>query len=150
MKLFFSIIIPCYNSSGTLPRAVKSVVTQGLPSFEIIIIDDGSSDNTSSIIASLKLKSVKYIRLKRNHGPGYARNVGIKNANGNYIALLDADDYFLPNRLETLSYYLKNNKIDAVADNLFLNYEKSNKLVEPMFKELLLKNLNFCTYLKHF
>ncbi|MBU0636705.1 glycosyltransferase [Patescibacteria group bacterium] len=98
-KLKISVIIPTYNSARYIKEAIDSVLTQTLLPFEIIVINDGSTDNTEQIIASyIELGKIIYIK-KKNNGTASARNVGIKNAKGELIAFLDADDVWLPEKL---------------------------------------------------
>jgi glycosyltransferase involved in cell wall biosynthesis len=96
-----SVIIPTYNRAHLLPRAVESVLRQTFQDFELIIIDDGSTDNTKEAIEEFqkKDKRIKYFYHK-NAGPSSARNLGIKNSIGKYIAFLDSDDVWLPEKLE--------------------------------------------------
>lgn len=100
-----STIIPTYNSAKTLDRAIESVLQQTLPTYEIIIIDDGSVDETPEVINRFQGK-IKYIK-QINSGVSAARNKGIKASTGNWIAFLDADDEWLPNKLELQSRVLK-------------------------------------------
>ena len=93
-----SVIIPTYNYAHFIAEAVESVLAQTVPVFEIIVVDDGSSDNTEEVIKQLGDK-VKYIRQK-NGGVGLARNTGVKNSSGEFIAFLDADDIWLPQKIE--------------------------------------------------
>ena len=96
-----SVIIPTYNRVHLIGKAIKSVLNQTYQDFEIIVIDDGSTDNTGEIIRSFKDKRVKYIKkYKENKGISVARNIGIKMARGKYIALLDSDDEWLPEKLD--------------------------------------------------
>lgn len=94
-----SVIIPTYNYAHFIAEAVESVLAQTFPIFEIIVVDDGSSDNTEEIIKQFGDK-VKYIRQK-NGGVGLARNTGVKNSTGDFIAFLDADDIWLPPKIES-------------------------------------------------
>ena len=88
-----SVIIPTFNRAHLIGRAIKSVLNQTYQDFEIIVIDDGSTDNTGEIIRSFTDKRIKYIKkYKKNKGISVARNIGIKVARGKYIALLDSDD----------------------------------------------------------
>ncbi|MDF1584743.1 MAG: glycosyltransferase family 2 protein [Methyloprofundus sp.] len=93
-----SAIIPAYNSQDFILDAIQSIQNQTHPVDEIIVIDDGSTDNTRLILAS-KANDIKYIKQK-NQGPSAARNTGIKAAQGDWIAFLDADDQWLPDKIE--------------------------------------------------
>jgi glycosyltransferase involved in cell wall biosynthesis len=106
-----SVIIPAYNVEETIINCVESVLQQTLPVFEIIIINDGSSDNTLKSILSYKTDmelSKLYIYTQPNSGPSKARNEGIKYASGNWIAFLDADDMWLPDKIEKQVQFLYN------------------------------------------
>jgi len=105
-----SAIIPTYNRAQLLPRSVQSVLNQTLQNFEIIIVDDGSIDNTEEIVKEFqrKDKRIRYIKQERNKGAGAARNVGIKAARGEYIAFIDSDDEWLPEKLEKHIKVFKN------------------------------------------
>ena len=93
-----SVIIPTYNYAHFIDEAIESVLAQTFPIFEIIVVDDGSSDNTEEIIKKFGDK-VRYIKQK-NGGVGLARNTGVKNSGGEFIAFLDADDIWLPQKIE--------------------------------------------------
>lgn len=96
-KPLVSIIIPTYNREKYIKRAINSVLSQSFQDFEIIIIDDGSTDNTKKILEPyLKDKRIKYI-FQKNQKVSRARNNGIKNSTGKYVALLDSDDYWIDN-----------------------------------------------------
>src|SRR5690606_24200440 len=103
-----SVIIPCYNSSDTIARAITSVLNQTLAATEIIIVDDGSSDvnQTQDIIQQLDDRRIKLIKHQQNKNGSAARNTGIKAATGDIIALLDADDEWLPTHIEASVAYL--------------------------------------------
>jgi glycosyltransferase involved in cell wall biosynthesis len=92
------VIIPAYNSAAFLAEAVGSVLEQSFQDFEIIIVDDGSNDNTRAVCAQFPTEKVRTIFQKNMGSPG-ARNTGIHSAAGEYIAFLDADDWFLPDKL---------------------------------------------------
>ncbi len=97
MSPLVSVIIPTYNCAKYIGRAIQSVINQHYRSFEIIVVDDGSMDDTSHVIGKLG-DDIKYI-YQKNQGPSAARNTGIRNANGGLIAFLDADDEWLPEKL---------------------------------------------------
>ena len=95
-----SVVIPTYCRAHLLGRAIQSVLNQTYQDLEIIIVDDGSSDNTDEVVKSLKDERIRYIRHEKNKGATAARNTGIKAARGEYIAFQDSDDEWLPQKLE--------------------------------------------------
>ena len=96
--------MPAYNSAATLPRAVQSALAQDLRDLEILIIDDGRATTTAEVAAALAAADprVRAITLPRNRGKPFAMNTGIAPARGRWIAVLDADDWYAPDRLSTL------------------------------------------------
>ena len=94
-----SVIIPTFNRSNVLNEAIKSVLNQSFQDFELIVVDDGSTDGTSELLESYG-DSIHYC-FQENKGPSAARNLGIKNATGLYITFLDSDDLWLPDKLFT-------------------------------------------------
>ena len=94
-----SVIIPTYNRADFIGRAIESVLDQTYQDFEIIVIDDGSKDNTENIVKSFDDTRITYIRLKDNKGAAVARNTGIGTARGKFIAFQDSDDEWLPQKL---------------------------------------------------
>jgi succinoglycan biosynthesis protein ExoO len=114
-----SVIIPVFNSSETLPKAVQSVLNQTLQSFEIIIVNDGSNDNTLSISYALAKheERIKVIDIPENLGKAHAMNTAMSECSGEWIAVLDADDIYIPDRLETLLREGGSRNVDLVADN---------------------------------
>ncbi|MBV8798254.1 MAG: glycosyltransferase family 2 protein [Alphaproteobacteria bacterium] len=107
MTPFFSVIIPVYNRASILGRALGSILAQSCADFEVIVVDDGSTDDPASVIAQFDDPRILYIR-QRNRGGGAARNAGIDAARGRYIAPLDSDDEFLPGHLERMKQLLHN------------------------------------------
>lgn len=106
MNPLFSIIIPTHNRVKLLQKAVQSVQNQKTDSWEIIIIDDGSTDNTKDIVNAISDHRIHYFYQEHKERSA-ARNVGIENAKGKYICFLDDDDYFLPNHLEVIEKEIK-------------------------------------------
>jgi glycosyltransferase involved in cell wall biosynthesis len=108
-----SVIVPTYNRSELLPRAINSILNQTFKDFELIIVDDGSTDNTKKIIEKYSENDsrIKYIYQENSGGPPRPKNTGIKIAKGNYIAFLDSDDEWLPSKLEEqIKKYIENDK----------------------------------------
>lgn len=96
-----SVIIPTYNRAHLIGRAIQSVLDQTYQDFEIIVVDDGSTDNTEEVVTDFNDERLRYIRLEENSGTSAApRNTGIKVARGKYIAFQDSDDEWLPEKLE--------------------------------------------------
>ena len=96
---YFSVVIPLYNRAHLIQRTLKSVLEQTCQDFEIVIVDDGSSDNPEPVIRELADDRIRYFRFP-NEGGGGARNRGVDLARGTYVAFLDSDDLFLPKKLE--------------------------------------------------
>jgi len=99
-KPLVSVIIPVYNRGSSIKRAAESVLSQTYGDIELIVVDDGSNDNTGEEVEAIEDTRVRYIRLNKNRGAPAARNVGTKAAKGDYIAFQDSDDQWLPQKLE--------------------------------------------------
>ncbi|MBC7528709.1 MAG: glycosyltransferase family 2 protein [Chthonomonadaceae bacterium] len=133
-----SVVIPAYNSEKFVADAIKSVLAQTVPPLEIIVVDDGSTDGTSGIVSRFS-SSVRPIR-QGNEGPASARNHGIREAKGEWIALLDADDTWLPQKLERQILHTNDSKIGVIhAFSEGWKREESGR-GNPDFKTLWLKN----------
>jgi succinoglycan biosynthesis protein ExoO len=115
----FSIIIPAYNVSRIIGRAIRSAASQTFPPLEILVIDDCSTDDTVEIVRALgrEIPSLRVLSTPANSGPSAARNVGLRAAKADWIALLDADDAWKPGRLERLSEVARATSADFVADD---------------------------------
>ena len=130
-----SIITPLYNAENYIGKTIYSVLKQNLDDWELLIIDDFSSDNSCKIVNEFieKDQRIKLIKLEENSGAAVARNTGIKAANGRFIAFLDSDDTWLPEKLsEQVSFMLKNDYV--------LTYTQYHQVDE---NGNLLKYLNF-------
>ena len=99
----FSIVIPTYNRAKLLRKAIQSVLDQKNHDWELIVVDDGSTDNTKEIISLINDRRIHYF-YQNNKERSAARNVGIRKSIGQYICFLDDDDYFLPNHLTAFEY----------------------------------------------
>lgn len=100
MQIKFSVVIPVYNKAETISRSLNSVLSQTYKNYELIVINDGSTDNINAVLEEYG-KKIRIIN-QENHGVSAARNRGIEEATGQYICFLDADDEWLPNHLEEL------------------------------------------------
>lgn len=107
----FSIIIPTYNRADCILFTINSVLKQNYQNYEILVIDDGGSDNTEEVISSIKDKRIHYFR-KENGERGAARNFGIKKSTGDYITFLDSDDIFYPNHLSEAVLFIEKTSAD--------------------------------------
>jgi glycosyltransferase involved in cell wall biosynthesis len=108
-----SVVIPAYNAGRFVGEAIESVLNQTFQDFEIIVIDDGSTDDTHDVVSSFGEKII-YIQ-QENNGPAAARNAGIKRSNSKYIAFLDADDWWVKNKFEE-----ELNILDSMPDLAFV------------------------------
>ena len=106
MKYVFSVVIPLYNKENYILNTIQSVLNQDFEDFEIIVVNDGSNDDSLAKIKPLKDSRLKIIS-KKNEGVSIARNTGIEQAEGKYIALLDADDYWYPHHLNSIKILIE-------------------------------------------
>ena len=97
-----SVVMPLYNRARTVGRAIDSVLKQNFVDFELIIVDDGSTDDGAEVVAGVGDKRIRLIRLGQNRGGNAARNHGVREARGRIISFLDSDDEYLPNKLQTI------------------------------------------------
>lgn len=105
-----SIIMPVYNGASTIQASIKSVLSQTYPQWELLIVDDCSMDNTSSMIAQYKEDArIHYYKQSQNLGVAAARNKAISMAKGRYIAFLDSDDLWMPEKLERQISFMESN-----------------------------------------
>ena len=115
----FSVIIPAYNSAPTLARAIDSVLAQTWPPHEIIVVDDASGDATGEVAARFGPR-IRYLRREQNAGVSSARNYGVEQATGDWLAFLDADDWYFPDRLRLHAEWIAQ---DPTLDFLTGDYE---------------------------
>ena len=132
-KLKFSIIIPAYNIEKYIDKCINSIIEQTYKNYEIIIINDGSTDNTKNIIDKYKTKKKVTIINQNNKGLSESRNIGVKKATGNYILFVDGDDYIDKKLLETLNNIIEDE--DIIRFQLRTVDEKYNIIKEYSEKE---------------
>jgi glycosyltransferase involved in cell wall biosynthesis len=118
-----SVIIPAYNAVATLPVAIQSVLDQVESPHEIILVDDGSTDDTSILLRNYPL--IRYI-FQSNNGPSSARNRGVSVSTGDYIAFLDSDDYWHPDHLLLLKRTVENNRGLKWAASAYIKFLHDN------------------------
>lgn len=117
-----SVIIPTYRRPEFLRKAIASVLTQTFRDFEVIVVDDASNDDTSEVVRSITDTRIRYIPHETNKGGGATRNTGIRNAHGEYIAFLDDDDEWLPEKLELQIKVLANSPPEV--GGVYSGYQK--------------------------
>lgn len=130
-----SVVMPVWNGARYIGRAIESVLSQTLTYLELVIIDDGSTDDTRSVIEAYADPRVRLLCNERNRGPAFSRNRGVCAARGEWIALLDADDWFSPARLETLCARAALQGADAIADDLYIIDEGRSRPRSTLFTE---------------
>lgn len=142
-----SIITPCYNGAKYIGETIESVLKQSYTDWEMIIVDDGSKDNSAEIVNGYKDKRISLVK-QMNAGSAAARNNGIRRAEGQYIALLDADDLWEPNFLEKQINYMKEKNAICVFCSYKRISEKSEEILSPtiaraMITEKHMKVMNY-------
>ena len=131
-----SVIMPTYNHAQFIGDAIESVINQTWQTWEMLIIDDGSTDNTKSVVQSYVSKDsrIKYFALGQNSGrAAVARNYGINNSKGKYVAFLDSDDMWKPTKIEKQIELLEND------DNIFMVYSRYIVIKNGIFLRILPK-----------
>ena len=145
-----SIIIPVYNREKTILKAINSVIYQTYSNWELIIVDDCSTDKTAIIISKIDDSRIFFHQLKVNSGAGAARNFGIKKSKGNFISFLDSDDTFEPDFLkisyEALSNSAKDTGFIWTGSNIFHGGNIYKQIWQP--KRMKTPHLTFLTELK--
>ena len=125
-----SVILPTYNTAEFIEEAVESILNQTYQNIELIVIDDGSTDNTREILEKY-VDNIVYV-YQENRGPSEARNTGISMSHGDLIAYQDADDTSLPNRIEKeVEFLLRNSKISLVCTGMVNVYEDGSVKHHP-------------------
>jgi len=148
-----SVIMPSYNSEQFLPATIDSVINQTFKAWELIIIDDCSPDNSNKIIEDYIQRSekIKLISLKSNSGPAIARNRGIQEAKGRYIAFLDSDDLWHPDKLSKQLAFMKEQDVPLSFTGYDRIDEQSGMVIDQLhvpfrvdYDELLKQNIIGC------
>lgn len=112
-KISVDVVIPTYNRATLIKRSIESILNQTVSCSKIIVVDDGSTDDTESVVNSLNDSRITYFKNEINRGANYCRNIGIKLSDADFIAFNDSDDVWMPNKLETQIKYLRDNLQDG-------------------------------------
>ena len=130
MRPEISVIIPCFNAEIYIPRCIEKLEQQTFKSFEVVIVDDCSSDNSVELLRKIEKKTsleCLIIELNKNSGPGNARNIGIENARGNYVSFCDIDDYYEPDFLKIMYEEIKNQNAEIMMCNSKLLFKDGSE-----------------------
>ena len=143
-----SVVIPTYNRAEIIGRAIRSVQAQTFEDWELIVVDDASEDETEEVVGAFEDTRIRYIQHVENRGGAAARNTGIRNSRGEYIAFLDSDDEWLPHKLEGQLQVFKENdeNVGLVYTGMIRKKSKYTKKNPPsdsgwIEKKLYLKNV---------
>lgn len=129
---FFSVIIPTYNRANFILKTLDTVFNQTFQDFEVIVVDDCSTDNTEALLKPLVIEGkIKYIRHEQNYERGKSRNTGMKHAQGLYATFLDSDDYLYPDNLKDAYQYAQAHPEKKIFHNL---YELVNEKGEVVYR----------------
>lgn len=134
--MIISVIIPVYNRTEELKRALKSVVNQSIKDWEVLVVDDCSDKDIKSVVNSFGDKRIQYYRLEKKGNANVCRNLGIINAKGEYIAMLDSDDEWLPEHLQICMQTLEQLKVDGIFSSykVFNGENYSLSIIRPFRK----------------
>lgn len=137
-KDLVSIIMPTYNCGEFIEKTINSIINQTYTNWELIIVDDCSNDNTKEVLKKYEAdKRINYIKLTKNSGAAVARTKAIKRANGNYIAFLDSDDLWYPDKLTKQLKFMKENNYDFTCtayEQIDENDKSLNKIINTRKK----------------
>jgi len=134
---FFTVVIPAYNRAEILPETIASIHTQSFESWEIIVVDDGSKDNTAEVIQAFAARDqrIKYV-YQDNAERSAARNNGAKNASGKYLFFLDSDDGFEPNHMQAVHSLLQRESFPTAMVVSNVIYQKEQELERPEIPDM--------------
>lgn len=134
-KKLVSIILNCFNGEKFLKKTLDSIKQQSYKNWELIFIDNHSTDNSKLIFKSYKDKRFKYFKTKKHLSLYSARNFGVNKSKGDFISFIDADDWWIKNKIEKqITLFFKNHNLDIVFSNVFI-YEEKNKKKKLFIKK---------------
>jgi len=123
-----SVILPLYNRAASIEQAVRSVLDQSFTDFELIVVDDGSTDGSADIVSGIDDPRLRLIRQPENRGGNAARNRGIEASEGAILAFLDSDDFYLPHKLGfTVAFFEARPEIDVLLDSFIKSYPAAGR-----------------------
>ena len=146
-EIKLSIVMPTFNREAVVLNALNSVLSSARNDIEVIVSDDGSTDNTMKLVRSVKDKRLVVVESQVNRNANYARNRAIEKAKGNLVAFLDSDDEFLSDRInDVISFFEDDNTFDVLIDS-FLVYKNNKEIQEISFTEGAISNEKLSHYL---
>lgn len=126
-----SVIVPVFNAEDTIEKCIESVLNQTYKNYELLLIDNSSTDNTKNIIEEYELKNERvYCYFEKNKGVSNARNIGIENCHGKYITFADADDYLEKNALEKEIKIILNYEADIIFFDYYIDYKQKIQKID--------------------
>ncbi len=126
-----SVVMPTFNRASVLGEAIQSVLDQTYRDFELIVVDDGSEDDTTAVANGFADERLRFHRSERNRGGNWARNRGIEHSQGEILSFLDSDDAYLPHKLSTVAdFFAKNPEIDVMVDSHLYRTQRGPKAKE--------------------
>ena len=130
----FTVVVTTYNYAHLLPDALRALAAQTVPDFELLIVDDGSTDNTENVVEEFRprFRDFRYLK-KPNGGPADSRNFGVQRARGTHVAILDADDVWSPHYLETVRNKFESNPQAEVAFSDGVRITGNGRVLRPVF-----------------
>ena len=147
MELIVNIIVPNFNKGKYIERCILSIINQTFKNWHLILVDDASIDNSKNILKKFSTnKKITFIYLKKNKGPSFCRNLGLRKSSSKYIAFLDSDDFWSLNKLEEQVSFMESRNFDMTyTDYLTIKEENEEKILK---KTSISNNFNYISFLK--
>jgi len=147
LKQIINIIVPNFNKGKYIEKCILSIVNQTFKNWHLILVDDASVDNSKNILKKFSTnKKITLIYLKKNKGPSFCRNLGLRKSSSKYIAFLDSDDFWSLNKLEEQVSFMESRNFDLTyTDYLTIKEENEEKILK---KTRISNNFNYISFLK--
>lgn len=136
----FSIIVPIYNAESYIEKCIDSVLTQTFKNYELILVNDGSEDNSLEIVKKYSNLENVLVISKKNTGVSDTRNIGLKSATGDWITFLDSDDWLDNNALEIINEIIEKNEVDIIQSNLYINNKNQQNILNEKLKDIIIED----------